>query len=776
MWLDIDIAVTVFVNILQLTDDTDFKTIEEAIAYDAAGMDLNWNFQTTGGIISQINVTPTTGGIYDWTHVGNGMYKMEIPASGGGSINNDAEGFGFFSGFVTGILPFRGPTYGFRAVVLNNSLINGGAFLPVNMTQLANGTQSAADLRDFADGGYDPITNKVQGVVLVDTTTTNTDMVTEPPTAVQNREEMDSNSTELAKIGTIPALDGAGQTIGAAFAKLADDNAGADFDATTDSLQAIRDRGDAAWITGGGGGITDIINIQPLIPFSIDLANTVTYRFGLMLINSLNDLPSTAEITPGTISIDRKAIGGTSWSSIVSDAAMLEIAGLVYYDEVLDNGSGYVEGDSIRVTIKNVKVTVAANDYEIIGATGRIFYTSIRQTMIGTDNAALASALSTHDGKLDTAQTDLDTLTGADGATLATNQGNYAPSKAGDLMGLADDAITPSKYNNPAAVIPYQGGIWVDSAASNTNTVVGVDGLPSNPVSTLIAARTLADAIGLKKYFITNGSALTLAATHESWEFVGLDRSSILNLGSQDLDNSVFINLSLAGTQGGTGFIKLDRCTLTSLLSLRPWAVSCCIAGNITILTGAMLTFDQCFSGVPGSGTPELTFTAGVTTLNFRHYSGGLEVKSMTSDHTMSFETDGQLIVNSNCTSGIIVARGNMSITDNGTTMDITKDAVWNTSQGVQSVSDDVGITQAGADKVFGPSGATIPEPSAGVPPATPKPQEVFGWLWAHFRNKGTLNKTTGEAKVYNDAGSVIAKGIDTDDGTTFTKGELGTP
>src|SRR3990172_5191676 len=32
--------------------------------------------------------------------------------------------------------------------------------------------QSATDLKDFADDGYDPATNKVQGVVLVDTTTT----------------------------------------------------------------------------------------------------------------------------------------------------------------------------------------------------------------------------------------------------------------------------------------------------------------------------------------------------------------------------------------------------------------------------------------------------------------------------------------------------------------------------------------------------------------------------------------------------------------------------
>lgn len=45
--------------------------------------------------------------------------------------------------------------------------------------------------------------------------------------------------TEVDKIGTVPALDGAAQTIGAAIGKLADDNAGADFDATTDSLERL---------------------------------------------------------------------------------------------------------------------------------------------------------------------------------------------------------------------------------------------------------------------------------------------------------------------------------------------------------------------------------------------------------------------------------------------------------------------------------------------------------------------------------------------------------
>lgn len=44
----------------------------------------------------------------------------------------------------------------------------------VNVTQLGGDTQSLTDLKDFADAGYDPSTNKVAGVVLVDTLTTYT--------------------------------------------------------------------------------------------------------------------------------------------------------------------------------------------------------------------------------------------------------------------------------------------------------------------------------------------------------------------------------------------------------------------------------------------------------------------------------------------------------------------------------------------------------------------------------------------------------------------------
>jgi len=148
IYLDVDVAVAVPVNLIPLLDDSDFKTREAAIAYNQAGMDLVWNFVTSAGVMSQTAVTPTTGGDYDWTHVGDGMYKIEIPASGGGSINNDTEGYGWFTGVCTGVLPWRSPIFGFRAAGLNDLLCDSaysatrglaGTALPVAVADAAGG-------------------------------------------------------------------------------------------------------------------------------------------------------------------------------------------------------------------------------------------------------------------------------------------------------------------------------------------------------------------------------------------------------------------------------------------------------------------------------------------------------------------------------------------------------------------------------------------------------------------------------------------------------------
>lgn len=61
-----------------------------------------------------------------------------------------------------------------------------------------------------------------------------------------------------------------------------------------------------------------------------------------------------------------------------------------------------------------------------------------------------------------TAQADLDTLTGTDGVTLATAQGNYAPAKAGDQMDLVDAP-------NATAVAAIQSGLATAAALATVD-------------------------------------------------------------------------------------------------------------------------------------------------------------------------------------------------------------------------------------------------------------------------------------------------------------------
>jgi hypothetical protein len=149
IYMDVDAALSeVPVNLLPLTDDTDFKTRETAVAYNAAGMDLVWNFVTSAGSFTQTAVTPTTAGTYDWTHQGDGMYTIEIPASAGASINNDTEGYGWFTGLATGVLPWRGPVIGFRASGINDILMDSA----YSTTRGLAGTALPAAAADAAGG------------------------------------------------------------------------------------------------------------------------------------------------------------------------------------------------------------------------------------------------------------------------------------------------------------------------------------------------------------------------------------------------------------------------------------------------------------------------------------------------------------------------------------------------------------------------------------------------------------------------------------------------
>lgn len=194
IWYDVDAALSeVPINLLPILDDTDFKSKEESLTYNQAGLDLVWNFVTTAGAMTQTEVTPTdTGGAYDWVNQGNGHYSIEIPASGGASINNDTEGFGWFTGVATGVLPWRSPVFGFRAAAVNDDFIDAGEALAslTDITVPLAVVDANVDLI-LADTGTD-------GVVLADDAITSAKFDESTAFPVKSA---DTGATQIARVG-----------------------------------------------------------------------------------------------------------------------------------------------------------------------------------------------------------------------------------------------------------------------------------------------------------------------------------------------------------------------------------------------------------------------------------------------------------------------------------------------------------------------------------------------------------------------------------------------
>jgi len=99
------------------------------------------------------------------THISNGIYYAVLDAT-----DTDTVGALVIFCHVAGALVVRLECTVHTAKVYD-SLFAGTDNLEVDQVQLGGDTQSATDLKDFADAGYDPTTNKVQGVVLADTVT-----------------------------------------------------------------------------------------------------------------------------------------------------------------------------------------------------------------------------------------------------------------------------------------------------------------------------------------------------------------------------------------------------------------------------------------------------------------------------------------------------------------------------------------------------------------------------------------------------------------------------
>lgn len=456
MKIIVDTAVEVFVNVVPLTDDGDFKTRETAVAYNAAGMDLVWNFVTPAGAVTQTAVTPTTGGTYDWAHVGDGMYKIEIPASGGASINNDTEGYGWFSGLATGVLPWVSPTYEFVPANIANSLVTGsdkleadtvqfggsnGTFasgIPaVNSTQLSGDATAADNAEAFFDGTGYAGTNNVIPLVTTTTTATNVTTVNGLAANVITASSIAADAIGASELAAdaVAEIQSGLSTLTQANIRTAVGLASADLDTQLAALPTAGENADAVWEeaiadhSGTAGSTAEALGAAGSAgdPWSTALPGAYSSgQAGKIVGDNLNatvgsratqtsvdDLPTNAELSTALASADDAVLAAIAALNNLSQANIRTAIGL---------GSANLDTQLADLpTNAELATALAAADDAILAAVAALNNLSAAQVNAEVDQALADVGLTTTvTGRVDAAVS-----TRATPAQVATELATY---------------------------------------------------------------------------------------------------------------------------------------------------------------------------------------------------------------------------------------------------------------------------------------------------------------------------------------------------------------
>lgn len=160
-----------------------------------------------------------------------------------------------------------------------------------------------------------------------------------------------------------------------------------------------------------------------------------------------------------------------------------------YYDIPLDTTDTNTLG-TLRVAVSESGALPVWQDFMVVPANVwdslfgadrlQVHAAEISNDLITSDALAASAVSEIQSGlatssALATAQSDLDTITGSDGVTLATAQANYAPAKAGDEMDLVDAP-------NATAIAAIQSGLATPTniTAGTITTVTNLTNAPTN--------------------------------------------------------------------------------------------------------------------------------------------------------------------------------------------------------------------------------------------------------------------------------------------------------
>lgn len=297
------------------------------------------------------------------------------------------------------------------------------------------------------------------------------------------------------------------------------------------------------------------------------------------------------------------------------------------------------------------------------------------------------------------------------------------------------------------------GAVWIDTNLSNTNTVPGVDGISTNPVSTIAAANTLATALNLGRFHVASNSSITFAVAQENQEFIGLNWT--LALGGQSISNSHITGADVSGTGTAATEAHFDHCEMGDSTLGACHLDACDIAGDLTLSAAAAYFILGCYHSKATAPVIDFGDLVASTTVHIHDYHGAITIAEFGSTATdvLHFSSpDGKLTMDSTCIGGTLNLNGTFDFVNNGSGMTINRDGQMSVNQ----IWDEPMVETTGAPAITGSM------------------RLFMSWWAALSRNK--MKQTATTSTLRDDAdGSDLATGAVSDDGTVFTRDEWST-
>ena len=212
----------------------------------------------------------------------------------------------------------------------------------------------------------------------------------------------------------------------------------------------------------------------------------------------------------------------------------------------------------------------------------------------------------------------------------------------------------------------YEGGaIWVDTLNGESGTTDYENGTVENPVDTWADALTLNTSLGLNKFQMKNGSAITLTSTAANFTMIG--ESWTLALGGQVITNAYIEGCSeISGVSSGSGF-RVVSCLFGATSSWGAgWWVNCRITGAVTLVGTGGHFFQSCFSSTGTVPVIDLTSGVGAQVVCLTPLTGGVQINNMEAGDLVHIEGAGAIVLDSSCTAGTLDYSGDFRFTNNG--------------------------------------------------------------------------------------------------------------